>query len=245
MKTTLAFLALPFLSVAPLTAQDAPGGPGQELLELFEKMHREGATEDDLRKMLQDRSHQSLIEPEAPREHAHDHGQPETGRPAPETPTWKIGLVGEPVAPFIREHLGLEENVGLRVVEVADGSPAARAGIEANDIIVSAGDKKISNLEELKEIVARAGREGQPFKLGWIHKGERKGAQLRPDGPPPPVERKQDKGDRAERAGDAPERPAMMRRMEEMARRMERQQREIEELRREIEKLKREARAEE
>jgi membrane-associated protease RseP (regulator of RpoE activity) len=243
MKTTLAFLAIPFLSAAPLTAQDAPGGQGQELLELFEKMHREGATEDDLRKMLQDRSQQSLIEPEAPREH--EHGQPQPDRPAPEAPTWKIGLMGEPVAPFIREHLGLEENVGIRVVEVAEGGPAARAGIEANDIIVSAGDKKISNLEELKEVVARAGREGQPFKLGWIHKGERKGAQLRPDGPPPQIERKRDKGDRAERAGDAPERPAMMRRMEEMTRRMERQQREIEELRREIEKLKRESRAEE
>jgi hypothetical protein len=241
MKTTLAFLALPFLSAAPLAAQNDPSGPGQDLVELFEKMHREGATEDDLRKMLEDRSHQSLIEPEAP----HRHDQPEVDRPAPEAPTWKIGLVAEPVAPFIREHLGLEKNEGVRVVQVADGSPAARIGLEVNDIIVVAGDKKISNLEELKEVVERAGREGQPFKLSWIHKGERKGAQLRPDGPPPQVERKRDKVERDERAGDVPPRPAMMRRMEEMARQMERQQREIEQLRREIEKLKRESQAEE
>lgn len=243
MKTTLAFLALPFLSAAPLTAQEAPSGPGQDLMELFEKMHREGATEDDLRKMLQDRSQQSLVEPDAP--HEHEHGQPQTDRDAPEAPSWKIGLLVEPVAPFIREHLGLEKDEGVRVVHVADGSPAARIGLEVNDIIVTAGDRKISNLDDLKEVVERAGREGQQFKLGWIHKGERKGAQLRPDGPPPQVERKKDKRERDEQAGDAPMRPAMMRRMEEMARRMEQQQRQIEELRREIEKLKRDARSDE
>jgi hypothetical protein len=213
-------------------------------MELFEKMHREGATEDDLRKMLEDRSEKSLIEPEAP----HQHGPPQGDRPAPAAPAapaWKIGLLVEPVAPFIREHLGLEKNEGVRVVQVADGSPAARIGLAVNDIIVSAGDKKISNLEELKGVVEHAGREGQALKLGWIHKGERKGAQIRPDGPPPRAERKKDKGERPERAGAAPERPAMMRRMEEMARQMERQQRELEELRREIEKLKRGSQEEE
>ena len=235
MKTTIPLFILPFLIAAPLPAQSDPQGPGRDLIELFEKMHREGATEDDLRKLLEDRSQQSLIEPGT----QHEHEPPQADRPAPEAPAWKIGLLVEPVPPFVREHLGLDKNEGVRVVRVAEGSPAARIGLEVNDIILSAGDKKISNLEELKQMVERAGREGQQLKLGWIHKGERKGAQLRPEGPPQ-VERERD-----ERDEGAPQRPAMIRRMEEMARRMERQQREIDELRREIERLKRESQADE
>jgi hypothetical protein len=238
MKTTIPLILLPLLAAAPLPAQSDPESPGRDLIELFDKMHREGATEADLRKLLQDRSEQTLIEPETP----HEHQNPQPDRPGPEGPTWKIGLVVEPVAPFIREHLGLDKNEGVRVVHVADGSPAARIGLEVNDIVLTAGDKRISNLEDLKQVVERAGREGQQLKLGWIHKGERKGAQIRPEGPPPQAE-----GERGqdERAGDQPQRPAMMRRMDEMTRRMEKQQREIEELRREVERLKREARADE
>lgn len=242
MKTTLAFLALPFLSAAPLSAQQGdPSGPGQDLVELFEKMQREGATEDDLRRFLEGRNDQAQQESEAKREHQqHERGQPE--RPEPEAARWKIGLVVEPVAPFIRQHLGLDGNVGVRVVQVADGSPAARVGIRENDIIFVAGDKRISNLEDLKGAVELAGREGHPIQLGWIHQGERKGAELKPQGPTPVQREKRD--ERAERAEQRPA-AAMMRRMEEMARRMERQQREIEELRREIEKLKRQQQEEE
>lgn len=255
MKTTLSIFALPFLFSAPLTAQDAPrhpDQPGQDLMELFDKMHREGATEDDLRRMLDARSQKALVDPGAQRDH--EHGQQQADRPAADAPGWKIGLIVEPVAPFIREHLGLDKNEGVRVVQVAEGSPAARSGIEVNDIVVIAGDKRISNLDDLKQVVERVGREGQTLKLGWIHKGERKGAQIRPDGPPPQVERQRDKGERAERGerGERAERadaeavrPAMMRHMEEMARRMEKQQRQIEELRREIEKLKRESQSDE
>ncbi|MCW1921464.1 PDZ domain-containing protein [Luteolibacter arcticus] len=238
MKTTLAFLALPFLSVAPLSAQVDPSGPGQDLHELFDKMHREGATEEELRKLLADRSDKALlIEPEAPQEREREHQHPQPDRPAPEAPAWRVGLLVEPLLPFVRDHFGLDRNEGVRVVEVANGSPAHRLGIKVNDIVLSAGDKAISTLEDLRQVVERAGRAGQAFKLSWIHRGERKSAQVRPQGPPPAEAEKGDEG--------AAKRPAIMHRMEEMARRMERQQREIEELRREIEKLKRESRDDE
>jgi hypothetical protein len=242
MKTTLALLALPLLSAAPLSAQSDPSGPGQDLIELFEKMHREGATEDDLRKMLQDRSQQSLIDPEKKAEEAdaNKHHPPQLEKPIPQTPGWKIGLVVEPIPEVVRDHFALNRGEGVRIAEVMNGGPAHRLGLQVNDIILSAGDKKIGSIEDLREVVERAGREDESLKITWIHRGERKSAKLRPEGPPPQADR-----DGQPQAGDAPERPAMMRRMEEMARRMERQQREIEELRREIEKLQRESKADE
>ena len=211
-------------------------------MELFEKMHHEGATEDDLRKMLQDRSHQSLIEPGEKTEDrdVEKHHPPQFEKPIPQTPGWKIGLVVEPIPDVVRDHFALNRGEGVRIVEVMNGGPAHRLGLQVNDIILSAGDKKIGSIEDLREVVERAGREDESLKLTWIHRGERKSAKLRPEGPPP-----QAGSDGQPQAGDVPQRPAMMRRMEEMARRMERQQREIEELRREIEKLKRESQTDE
>jgi len=264
MKTTLAFLAAPLLAASPLLAQDSPR-EGQELLDLFERMHRDGATEEDLRKMLGDKALLDLRVPDSP-EKPDDHSgnrrkveeafrrDVERGQfrkldaPEPQERTWRIGLMLEPLPDIVRDHFGLNRGEGVRISMVENGSPAHRLGLEVNDIVLSAGGQNIGKLEDLKEVVERAGREGEPLKITWIHRGERKSGKVRPQGPPEQAERQEGQPGQEGRPGDegAPQRPAMMmRRMEEMVRRMERQQREIEELRREIEKLKRESRAEE
>lgn len=48
------FLIAACASVAPLSAQDE--GPGNDLIELFEKSQREGATDEELMRMLEDKS---------------------------------------------------------------------------------------------------------------------------------------------------------------------------------------------
>ena len=61
------------------------------------------------------------------------------------------------VASRLRRSVGLPERDGLLVRDVEDGSPAARAGIEAGDLIVEAAGKPITDGDELVEVLASAG----------------------------------------------------------------------------------------
>ena len=234
MKTSLAFLAVPFLVTSTLIAQEGPK-EGQELLDLFERMHHDGATEAELRKMLGDKT---LLDLEVPEGVEKQTDPSEDGRKLeiPKKSDWRIGLILDPVPQVVREHFALGRGEGMRVFQVMNGSAAHRLGLQVNDIILAAGDKKIGSVEDLKEVVERAGQEGEPLKLTWIHRGERKSGKLRPEGP-------QQQGERDEDDREESTQRAMMRRMEAMARRMEVQQREIEVLRGEIERLKRESNA--
>ena len=236
MKTSLAFLAIPFLATSTLIAQDGPK-EGQELLDLFERMHRDGATDADLRKMLGDKALFDLEVPEGTEKQT-DPREDVRKLEIPKKSDWRVGLILDPVPQVVREHFALGRGEGMRVFQVMNGSPAHRLGLQANDIILSAGDKKIGSVDDLREVVERAGQEGEPLKLTWIHRGDRKSGKLRPEGPQAQEERDKDDGEDSKRH-------AMMRRMEAMARRMEIQQREIEVLRDEIERLKRESKADE
>jgi S1-C subfamily serine protease len=66
--------------------------------------------------------------------------------------------------------VGLPERDGLLVRDVEDGSPAARAGIQAGDLIVEAAGTPITDGDGLVEVLASAGRylrgEGRPRNRG-------------------------------------------------------------------------------
>jgi len=105
-------------------------------------------------------------------------------------PTWVIGLMVEPLEPFVRKHLGLEIDVGMRVVYVSASRPVAHSGIRVDDIIYKAGGTSLTSMADLLLAVDRAGRSGRPLKLQWLHDGERRDAELLPvrrvDPPMPP-----------------------------------------------------------
>ncbi len=71
-------------------------------------------------------------------------------------PTSDLGLVAEPASEALRYHLGLPEGRGLFVRGVAEGSWAARAGIERFDLVLSAAGKPIGRLSDLNEVVRAA-----------------------------------------------------------------------------------------
>lgn len=151
-------------------------------------------------------------------------------------PQWRIGVMVEPLDPFVRMHLGLPEDAGVRVSMVQEGEPAAQAGIEENDIIVVAGDRKINNLEALRDVVERSGKEGRAVVLQVIHKGERKPVKVAPLGPKP--ERDSDE------ARPQPERD-QGRPFVEIQRRLERQEKMIQELRAELKRLRKQVETDE
>lgn len=137
---------------------------------------------------------------------------------------WLIGISVAPIEPFVRAHLGLEEGVGARVSMVADGTPAAEAGITVDDIVISADGQKIANLEGLKEAVEKSGKEGRPVSLEILHQGQRKTLSIVARGPKPERDVNPQVQD--------PER-----RQNNLLRRLNRQEKLIDELREEIAKL--------
>lgn len=241
--------------VAPASSQDQ--GPGTDLIELFEKSQREGASDEELMKMLerkglielQDTEFRAVTPEELKREkEAVDDmrlrlkGTAERGdarmpedeatpgklpEPVPpQAPRWIVGLVVKPLNPALRLHFDLQDGAGMLVESVMRGSPAAKAGIKRNDIVVTAYGQNISSLEALKKSVEKAGSEGKAMNLEVIQRGKRSVVEVKPRGPEDPA---------AKAKPTAPGPPKWP--MIEIQRRLEQQQQEIEALRREVREL--------
>jgi hypothetical protein len=243
MKTIrlIATTALAGLSLATaLHAQDIRD------LEKLRDAERPG-TQDDWeaqREMLQDRARREMMFPDKVRQplerrraemKLEELKQPDS-QEIQVGPQWRIGVMVEPLDPFVRMHLGLPEDAGVRVSHVQEGEPAAQAGIEVNDIIVVAGDRKIGNLDALRDVVERSGKEGRPVALQIIHKGERKPVKVAPLGPKPERD--------SEEARPQPERD-QGRPFVDIQRRLEHQEKMIQELRAELKRLRKQIEADE
>lgn len=186
-------------------AQEPPIEPGRELVDLFEKMHREGIDEQEIRRML-DRGID--LEPRPPGEAPRPGGR------------WFVGLMVEPLPPFLREHLGLDAETGVRVSRVLPDSPAAKTGIRPNDIVTTANGRKVSSLPDLKAAVETAGKEAKPIKIEWLHRGQPRSAELQPKDLAPPAQ-------------ETPAGPPS----DSVQQQLDRQQREIDALRKELRRL--------
>jgi len=93
---------------------------------------------------------------------------------------YMIGVGINDASPALRSQLSLDEDTGVVVSYVGDDSPAAKAGIEMFDVIVSAGDRVIHNLPELIEVVNANGKKEQAIALTLIRKGEKKTVEVTP-----------------------------------------------------------------
>jgi serine protease Do len=69
----------------------------------------------------------------------------------------QLGLAARPLTAAERRELGVAEG-GLVVERVADGGPAARAGIRPGDVILSAGGEKLADVGQLRGLAARKGK---------------------------------------------------------------------------------------
>ncbi|MHC5074059.1 MAG: PDZ domain-containing protein, partial [Planctomycetota bacterium] len=84
-----------------------------------------------------------------------------------------IMLDMEPLPEILTKHLDLESGQGVRIQNIAHGSPADQAGLEQDDIVIQFGDMEIRHGQELVEAV-RNSEVGQEVVLLVIHLGERK-----------------------------------------------------------------------
>lgn len=81
-----------------------------------------------------------------------------------------LGVGGSSVSETLSLHLGLEAGNGLTLFHVVPGSAAAKAGLEAHDVLTEFADKKIGNQQDLRDAVA-AQKPGDEVTLKYIHKG--------------------------------------------------------------------------
>jgi serine protease Do len=84
---------------------------------------------------------------------------------APASPRLGVAIAPPRVARRMRRAVGLPERDGLLVRAVEDGSPAARAGIERGDLLVSAGDRDLDGVDALYEALDALPEEGGTLDL--------------------------------------------------------------------------------
>jgi membrane-associated protease RseP (regulator of RpoE activity) len=82
---------------------------------------------------------------------------------------WMIGLQCAAADKLIRGHLKLGET-GLVVQDVIDGSPAATAGLQEDDILLQVSDKNLTATGDLMEHVQAS--QGEPLEISILRTGD-------------------------------------------------------------------------
>ena len=90
-----------------------------------------------------------------------------------------LGIAGgpRPLPPAVRERIGAQG--GVEVLEVTDGSPADRAGLRPEDLIVSADGVPVTDVADLQRLLV-GDRIGQRLTLRVVRAGELREIELIP-----------------------------------------------------------------
>ena len=83
-----------------------------------------------------------------------------------------LGIHTGEVQPALRDQLDLRENEGLLVQQLAPDSPAGRAGVQKNDIILSFNLTPVNSAEQLREQLAK-GQPGEKVIVEFLRKGQK------------------------------------------------------------------------
>ena len=82
-----------------------------------------------------------------------------------------IGVATAIVPDMVSDHLDLEQGSGVIVRTVSPGSPAEKAGLSVNDIILSIGDTAVGSPEALSSTILQR-KPGDRIAISLIHKGK-------------------------------------------------------------------------
>jgi hypothetical protein len=99
----------------------------------------------------------------------------------PAADSYWIGLScdADALSDIVRAQLGVPAGHGLVVQAVVDESPAAKAGFQANDVLLKAGDKDLTGLNDLVEAVQAAADKELAVEL--LRGGEKMTVMVTPD----------------------------------------------------------------
>jgi serine protease Do len=83
-----------------------------------------------------------------------------------------LGVVPRDLLPDEAEMVGLDKLVGIYIAEVSAGSPAEKAGVLPDDVIISFNGEELRGEQDFRIKVASE-QEGDQVRLGLIRRGER------------------------------------------------------------------------
>lgn len=95
-----------------------------------------------------------------------------------ERPYIGVRLDPAPLPKLLAKHLGLDPDQGIRIRNVNVGSPADKAALERDDLIIGFQGRSVTNLEKFVEAVRTAGL-GMEVSLEIVHLGQRKTLDLK------------------------------------------------------------------
>jgi serine protease Do len=90
-----------------------------------------------------------------------------------------LGIAGgpRPLPPRLARELG--QDSGVEIVEVVEGSPAARAGLRSEDLIVGVDDTRIAGVDDLHKLMV-SDAIGRKVGLTVLREGRRLQVELVP-----------------------------------------------------------------
>jgi membrane-associated protease RseP (regulator of RpoE activity) len=86
-------------------------------------------------------------------------------------PTTWLGVAPEEVSEELRAQLPLESGSGLVVRSVLPDSPAAKAGLQKNDVLMKIQEQLLTNPSQLRTLVA-AKKDGDTVRLTYFRRGQ-------------------------------------------------------------------------
>ena len=93
-------------------------------------------------------------------------------------PRLGVALAPAHVARRLRASVGLAERDGLLVRGVEEGSPAAAAGIEGGDLLVTAAGRDLATADDLFEVL-QAVEDGATLALGVVRGADERTVEVR------------------------------------------------------------------
>src|SRR5215471_2862898 len=81
----------------------------------------------------------------------------------------RLGISAEPITDQLAGFFGVKEGHGVLVSEVTEGSPAAKAGLKAGDVIVAIDDGRVENVSDLRNQLSKKQEGAVVFKLVRNH----------------------------------------------------------------------------
>jgi serine protease Do len=91
-----------------------------------------------------------------------------------------MGITIEPVTPALARQIGVPPKTrGLLVTDVGQGTPAAKAGIQVNDVILTYDGQPVGNRQSLQYLVTTSDI-GQSYKLTYLRDGKPGEASVTP-----------------------------------------------------------------
>ncbi|MEX0613308.1 MAG: PDZ domain-containing protein [Pirellulales bacterium] len=114
----------------------------------------------------------------------------------PAAPKYWIGLVGGPIGPDhpLRAHVDIPEDQGMLVVEVVPDSPAAKAGVKTNDLLLRANDADLREMQDLVKLVITEGEKKGQIAVEVLRRGQRETVYITPEERPADAPRPQGGG---------------------------------------------------